>query len=248
MGFNTSVTDTGTTSSLVRPSSLCISAIGASDTQANATNGFSSSGGLEVGGGSTTTLDILQQIVISQNAQNSGTALTYNQNWEGIMVTFGLASPINPSSPTITGTSANAQSTVSISWTDSTGTLAYYRVGSNATGTFTNSTWTAFSLNNQTNFVIQNPGYIVSVQYQIWVNDSNGVQMSMKSTYQLTNLFWSGYTWNIKNVAIQGPNLNAWSNSPQNVWVDTSGYLHLSLTYVNGIWYCAELDNTANLG
>ena len=60
---------------------------------------------------------------------------------------------------------------------------------------------------------------------------------------------FSGYTWQLKSSEEGiGPGPNFFSDSPDNVWVDSRGRLHLKLTYSNGRWYCAEVVNTESLG
>ena len=60
---------------------------------------------------------------------------------------------------------------------------------------------------------------------------------------------FSGYTWNIKNAtSAVGPGPNLFSDSSNNVWVDSSGRLHLAITYSHGKWYCAEVVLSQSLG
>jgi hypothetical protein len=60
---------------------------------------------------------------------------------------------------------------------------------------------------------------------------------------------FSGYTWQVKSSEEGvGPGPNLFSDSPDNVWVDSRGWLHLKLTYSEGRWYCAEVINTQSLG
>ncbi|MCW3998820.1 MAG: glycoside hydrolase family 16 protein [Candidatus Bathyarchaeota archaeon] len=60
---------------------------------------------------------------------------------------------------------------------------------------------------------------------------------------------FSGYTWYIENSQQRAhPGPNYWSSSPQNVWVDSNGYLHLKITYSNGRWNCAEVTCTQTFG
>jgi hypothetical protein len=60
---------------------------------------------------------------------------------------------------------------------------------------------------------------------------------------------FSGYTWEVKSSDEGvGPGPNYFSDSTDNVRVDSSGRLHLKLTYSNGRWYCAEVINTQSLG
>jgi hypothetical protein len=59
---------------------------------------------------------------------------------------------------------------------------------------------------------------------------------------------WSGYTWTVKDGGQQlwTPGPCYWSGN--NVWVDQNGWLHLKLTKVNGLWYCAEAVSTQTFG
>jgi hypothetical protein len=54
-----------------------------------------------------------------------------------------------------------------------------------------------------------------------------------------TQITWQGYKWNVKSASSQGPGPNRWLAS--NVWVDTSGFLHLKISKVDGKWNCAEI-------
>lgn len=60
---------------------------------------------------------------------------------------------------------------------------------------------------------------------------------------------FAAYTWQVKTSASAvGPGPNHFSDSPDNVWVDGRGRLHMKVTYSNGRWYCAEVINTGSLG
>lgn len=60
---------------------------------------------------------------------------------------------------------------------------------------------------------------------------------------------FSGYDWIAKSSSnMLGPGPNYFSNSPQNVWVDEKGQLHLKITYRDNKWYCAEIATTQPLG
>lgn len=60
---------------------------------------------------------------------------------------------------------------------------------------------------------------------------------------------FSGCTWDVKSSAGKvGPGPNYFSNSPDNVWVDDAGRLHLKLTRSKGRWYAAEVVNRQSLG
>ncbi len=74
-------------------------------------------------------------------------------------------------------------------------------------------------------------------------------QSASAATYPNTINF-SGYTWYVENSGRErwDPGPNYWSNNPQNVWVDTNGWLHLKITYRDGRWYCPEVTTTKTLG
>lgn len=73
--------------------------------------------------------------------------------------------------------------------------------------------------------------------------------MAAAATPYPTTINFSGYTWNVKySTQPSSPGGNYWSNSPQNVWLDANGWLHLKITNVNGKWYCAEVTSTQIMG
>ena len=60
-------------------------------------------------------------------------------------------------------------------------------------------------------------------------------------------IHFSGMDWQVKN-GTGGPNpnnlmQNCWSDSPDSIWVDDDGRLHLKIRYEDGIWKCAELQS-----
>lgn len=61
---------------------------------------------------------------------------------------------------------------------------------------------------------------------------------------------FSGYEWVIKDSKerLTGPGKNYFSNSSENVWVDSLGKLHLLITQRNEKWYCSEVRLTQSLG
>ena len=60
---------------------------------------------------------------------------------------------------------------------------------------------------------------------------------------------FSGHGWSVRNTtAASGPGPNYFSNSTNNVWVDTQGQLHLKITYSNAEWECAEVTSDRSFG
>lgn len=53
---------------------------------------------------------------------------------------------------------------------------------------------------------------------------------------------FAGHKWEVKSASTPvGPGPNYFSNAPQDVWVDESGYLHLSIVNRDGKWYSTEV-------
>ena len=62
-----------------------------------------------------------------------------------------------------------------------------------------------------------------------------------------TNTF-GGRTWRVKGTGDYGPGPNIFSDSPDHVWVDGSGQLHLTLTKNGTAWYSTEVVTEQSLG
>jgi len=62
-------------------------------------------------------------------------------------------------------------------------------------------------------------------------------------------LSFSGYDWWVKNYTTTvGPGPNYFSDSTNNVWTDTNGWLHLRITHRTNAWQCAELISARTFG
>jgi len=60
---------------------------------------------------------------------------------------------------------------------------------------------------------------------------------------------FSNYGWWVKtSTGLAGPGPNYFSDSTNNIWVDTQGSLHLKITYTNGAWQCAEIISDRSFG
>ncbi|MFS0784538.1 glycoside hydrolase family 16 protein [Bacillus sp. 1P06AnD] len=60
---------------------------------------------------------------------------------------------------------------------------------------------------------------------------------------------FADHDWEVRNnISLEGPGPNYFSDSASNVWVDSSGQLHMKLTYRNGKWQGAEVINKNVLG
>ena len=71
---------------------------------------------------------------------------------------------------------------------------------------------------------------------------------SLHAQYSRTIQF-SGYTWMVKKSAGKvGPGPNIFSDSADNVWVDSAGRLHMKITRNGNRWNCAEVILTGSFG
>jgi hypothetical protein len=61
-------------------------------------------------------------------------------------------------------------------------------------------------------------------------------------------LQFSGYEWAMKAGTALGPGPNSFRASPDSLWIDNQGYLHLRIKRVNDRWYCAEASMLQTLG
>lgn len=68
-----------------------------------------------------------------------------------------------------------------------------------------------------------------------------------KGSYAIREIVFSGITWKVRS-GTGNPGGNNWSDSPESVWVDEDGILHLRIRKENGIWYCSEIYSKVNLG
>lgn len=60
---------------------------------------------------------------------------------------------------------------------------------------------------------------------------------------------FAGSSWAVKaSAGLVGPGPNVFSDSPENVWVDSAGRLHLRITYRDGRWLAAEVILAHSLG
>ncbi len=72
-------------------------------------------------------------------------------------------------------------------------------------------------------------------------NDNNDIENNEIQKQRTIN--FAGYEWLVDNSGTEkrGPGPNFFSDSDENVWLDSLGYLHLKITYKNGNWYCAKV-------
>ena len=62
-----------------------------------------------------------------------------------------------------------------------------------------------------------------------------------QSAAEARTIEFAGREWNVR-AGEGGPGPNAWSDSPESVWVDQGG-LHLKVRCVEGKWHCAEITS-----
>lgn len=72
-------------------------------------------------------------------------------------------------------------------------------------------------------------------------------------SFNATNLLaqrtiqFSGINWYVRNDPGE-PGPNQWSDTENNAWVDSLGYLHLKITKVGNTWYCSEIYSEKSYG
>ncbi len=95
-------------------------------------------------------------------------------------------------------------------------------------------------------------GFFMSLATALPVQSSAAGAISANTVVNQSTgtISFSGYVWYAENsgsgTIYPGP--NHWSSSANNIWVDSSGWLHLQLTYSRGIWYAASLTTVQTLG
>ncbi len=67
------------------------------------------------------------------------------------------------------------------------------------------------------------------------------------SAAQASTINFSGYTWQVKN-GLGGPGPNNWGNASDQVFVDSLGRLHLTVSKQNNQWYSSEVYLKNSLG
>lgn len=55
---------------------------------------------------------------------------------------------------------------------------------------------------------------------------------------------FAGFTWFVKSGGPIGPGPNYWSDSPEDVFVDAQGRLHLKILQKDNVWTCSEIYST----
>jgi hypothetical protein len=92
------------------------------------------------------------------------------------------------------------------------------------------------------------------INYAIKITDSSDGSIydfsNSDFTIGLDKLEFSGYTWHVRDTqgSPSGPGPNIFSSSPQNVWLDSEGNLHLRITNNSGVWHCGEIYSEDSFG
>ena len=64
----------------------------------------------------------------------------------------------------------------------------------------------------------------------------------------ISQIQWSGLTWNVRDETGTNPGPNNWAASSSNVWVDNDGNLHLKIIKDGDKWYCSEISSLESFG
>jgi Concanavalin A-like lectin/glucanases superfamily len=116
----------------------------------------------------------------------------------------------------------NANWVGSVNWTmsDKKGEITYY-VGNHTIGVQTGPLKSGQKVN-----------FSMSMAYRNYYTFANASTHIIK---------WAGLNWKCKNVHDLGPGTNNFSDSPNNLWVDNQGRLHLTIKMDSGRWDCTQL-------
>ena len=99
---------------------------------------------------------------------------------------------------------------------------------------------------NKTKKAILIPFLLLSIIFLIITNQSSFYTIAENT------ISFSGYEWYVKTTSgdVGGPGPNFFNDSVENVWVDSSGFLHLRITYenVSDRWFCAEVYSAESFG
>jgi hypothetical protein len=64
----------------------------------------------------------------------------------------------------------------------------------------------------------------------------------------ISQIQWSGYTWNVKSGSGLGPGPNDWLANTSGVWIDSNDNLHLKIRKIGTKWYCTEVSSLQSFG
>lgn len=84
-----------------------------------------------------------------------------------------------------------------------------------------------------------------SMVHTVWSDkrDGNFEIYYKRNTGHVRTIDFAGRTWYVVS-GFEGPGPNSWADTPENVYVDGNGQLHLKIRYINGTWYCSQVVTT----
>lgn len=95
----------------------------------------------------------------------------------------------------------------------------------------------------------QEPG--VAVFDSIFLRETTGPQQADSQWDDFPGgrtLNFGGKSWRIKGPGVFGPGPNAFSDSTDQVWVDSENHLHMRIRNSSGVWYSSEITTEEVLG
>jgi len=89
---------------------------------------------------------------------------------------------------------------------------------------------------------------VVAASFALLATTTTAAGAGAETTGPRTIAF-SGSSWTVKaSTGLVGPGPNVFSDSPENVWVDAFGHLHMRITHRDGRWLAAEVILDKSLG
>ncbi len=79
-------------------------------------------------------------------------------------------------------------------------------------------------------------------------NQTTYVAITVTNQNSISQITWSGYTWDVRPAGNGNPGSNNWLNTTDNIWVDNAGNLHLKITKVGDKWYSSEIYSQESFG
>lgn len=90
----------------------------------------------------------------------------------------------------------------------------------------------------------------VAVLFTLGIQTPSAQLHNLSQENESRTILFAGYEWNVKSAMDRkvGPGPNYFSDTRDNVWVDSQGRLHLKVTRRNGKWFAAEVYMDESLG
>ena len=90
--------------------------------------------------------------------------------------------------------------------------------------------------------------HIAALLFENLAGNSGTIYLDNLRLVPTRQIRFAGRDWIVKSGNAQGPGPNDFSQSEENVWVDSNGQLHLKIAQRCGRWFCSEIISRESLG